>query len=625
MTFSGALTITDLDDFLTPSQACIIPVRNAKPVKAGNGDTDIHIDANNNYYEVSTYSLSDVKGVNGAESSKTALEKAEINLNDCLACSGCITSTESLLITMQSHKEVLEFIAQRCSSSSSHALETRTPVLSISPQTLASLSAAYGAKHNREPIPLLVLLRRIRTLLDLKKHGGWKVWDTTFARHVSLKESIQEFEERSENAKGKGVAKPSLPMLASACPGWVCYAEKAQGDMLPLLSATRSSQGVMGALVKQWWGQKMSLEPSQIYHVTAMPCYDKKLEASRSDFYSSVHNTRDVDCVLTTGELDLLLQELGFDPYEPVPNDHLPSSPLSTISTAQLPWPELLNHPGSSSDSYLSTIISHISNIHPNPTQLTVRKVRESDDNTEYFLEDTVTGDVIFKGARCYGFRNLQNLVRRVGKETGIGKAGGRAGKLSAAVAARRRKARIGTGEIGTPITPTTDGSDVENIFAALGRDSKKLDFVEVMACPGGCANGGGQMKAVIPSTEKDEEGYERPMEVDGVASKPPAEDEMRWRWSTKDWVAKVEAVYWNGLPTPPPSPQLRPQEGMIGQTGKQWEDERLKEADRLTASIAREMCGDERENRYQFLRTRFRKVEGDVLKGGVSHEAVRW
>ena len=41
--------------------------------------------------------------------------------------------------------------------------------------------------------------------------------------------------------------------------------------------------------------------PGDIYHVTVMPCYDKKLEASRSDFYSDIYRTRDVDCVLTSG------------------------------------------------------------------------------------------------------------------------------------------------------------------------------------------------------------------------------------------------------------------------------------------------------------------------------------
>jgi iron only hydrogenase large subunit-like protein len=49
-------------------------------------------------------------------------------------------------------------------------------------------------------------------------------------------------------------------VLASACPGWVCYAEKAQGDLLPLMSSVRSSQGIAGGLVKQYWGGKVDLK-----------------------------------------------------------------------------------------------------------------------------------------------------------------------------------------------------------------------------------------------------------------------------------------------------------------------------------------------------------------------------
>ena len=41
---------------------------------------------------------------------KIKLEKAQITLNDCLACSGCITSAESVLITQQSQEELLKIL-----------------------------------------------------------------------------------------------------------------------------------------------------------------------------------------------------------------------------------------------------------------------------------------------------------------------------------------------------------------------------------------------------------------------------------------------------------------------------------------------------------------------------------
>lgn len=544
-----------------------------------------------------------------------------------------------MLITLQSHNEVLAYIKAQTSSTPT---DSRTPVLSISPQTLASLSASISANSGQSPLPLLTLLRRIRSFLSRPENGGWRVWDTTFSRHLSLLETRIEYEQRS---KGKGKEKASLPILASACPGWVCYAEKAQGDLLPLLSNVRSSQGIMGALVKQWWAGKMGIQPDQVYHVTAMPCYDKKLEASRSDFYNSVHSTRDTDCVLTTGELDLLLQDLKFNPLIPcLLEKDSPHSTPAIDDRLSAPWPELLNHAGSSSGSYLSTIITHMSSAHHNPTRVITREIRGSADNVEYLLEDTVTGEVIFKGSKCYGFRNLQNLVRKVGKETGIGKGAKGAGKLSAAVAARRRKARTGTGtgEISTPATGTatpagTNGepnTDSLNLKLAMGRDEKKLDFVEVMACPSGCVNGGGQMKPVSASTKRkaevgveadvDEEGYVRPIADEGVDTGAEVQVEEEMRWSTKDWVAKVEEIYWSGLPTPPGSPTLG---SSPGSDGHAHGEQRLGWADKMAEEIVREACGDDDSKRWNFLRCGFAKVEGDVLggEGGVTHEAVVW
>jgi iron only hydrogenase large subunit-like protein len=69
------------------------------------------------------------------------------------------------------------------------------------------------------------------------------------------------------------------------CAGWVCYAEKTHGSyILPYIASSRSPQGIMGALVKQLLAPLKGWQPSRVYHVSVMPCYDKKLEASRDDF-----------------------------------------------------------------------------------------------------------------------------------------------------------------------------------------------------------------------------------------------------------------------------------------------------------------------------------------------------
>ena len=87
------------------------------------------------------------------------------------------------------------------------------------------------------------------------------------------------------------------------CIGWVCYAEKTHGSyILPYISTTRSPQQVMGALVKDYFASCIGRSSGHVYHVTVMPCFDKKLEASRADFYDDVQKTRDVDCVITSSE-----------------------------------------------------------------------------------------------------------------------------------------------------------------------------------------------------------------------------------------------------------------------------------------------------------------------------------
>lgn len=41
------------------------------------------------------------------------LQKVEITLADCLACSGCITSAESVLVTQQSREEILRVFQEK--------------------------------------------------------------------------------------------------------------------------------------------------------------------------------------------------------------------------------------------------------------------------------------------------------------------------------------------------------------------------------------------------------------------------------------------------------------------------------------------------------------------------------
>ncbi|KAJ7096306.1 iron hydrogenase [Mycena epipterygia] len=564
MAFSGALTLTDLNDFISPSQTCIKPVEqvNKEPQKQlGAASTEIHIDSTGSYYEVPTENNS-YSAPSGSGARK--LEQAQISLNDCLACSGCITSAESVLITLQSHAEVLNFLESNASTTPSSS--QKLPAISIAPQTLASLAASVSSRTAVPTTPRQIL-RRVRFFCE-SVLGFAYVFDTTFARHLALREHVKEFEERRSRAAAEPAT--SLPMLASACPGWICYAEKAHAEILPFIARTKSPQQVMGTLVKNWMGQTWGKLPDEIYHVSVMPCYDKKLEASRTDFYNSVYSTRDVDCVITTGELELILKEKGWDLSSPVTGelDELPlpdwSKRPASISASTLP--ELMSHPGTSSGSYLHSIISHITATSPTPLVLSVKAMRNSD-YEEYVLRRESDQAEVFKGAKCYGFRNLQNVVRKVGRERGVRVGSGAAGRLA------------GRGR------------------AKKAADERGYDYVEVMACPGGCVNGGGQLKPL--TTSLDSEGYARDWEETGVMQNA--------KWGDKEWTRRVEESYWSG-------------------------EQRRDDGDRLLAWVVDDLCptdeglGDvdvHAENEAcarRLFRTNYRAVESDIV--GL---AVKW
>ncbi|KZT71034.1 iron hydrogenase [Daedalea quercina L-15889] len=608
MAFSGALTLTDLNDFITPSQACIKPVEQTnRPEEKdpGAASTQIQVDSSGSYYEVAS---------DGAKQAGRKLETAQISLNDCLACSGCITSAESVLITLQSHTEVLNFLNSNPPRSfPAH----KVPVLSISPQSLASLAASVSSSSSH-PVDLSDILHRVRVFCK-EVLGFEHVFDTTFARHIALLEHAREFQERK---RGQG----KLPMLASACPGWICYAEKTHAEMLPFISQTKSPQQVMGTLVKQWMGGKWGKKPDQIYHVTVMPCYDKKLEASRQDFYNEQYATRDVDCVITTGELELLMCEKNWDlsmavggekrarGASPVPRRAPPAVPTPGPGDGddeiEIELPELIAHPGTSSGSYLQSVISMAGDA--SSCGLAVRTVRGAD-YEEHTVADRASGAVLLRGAKCYGFRNLQNVVRKVGRDAGVQVGRGAAGRI-AAVRARGRARKTGA-----------DG-------AALSAD-RGYDYVEVMACPGGCVNGGGQLRPPIQNT--DAEGYPRDWARNGVKLDEEGEASApgpKANWGSKEWTKKVEEAYWGGLPTPPPTPPNAEPGELNGRSLRPSEY-----ADRLATRILAELCSPApvmaptagwcstmddaaEERRRKFFRTQYRAVESEVV--GL---AVKW
>lgn len=79
--FSGTVRITNISDFIAPSANCIIPLqtRTGEPLVAVRK-----------------------KLAPSSNAKKDTIRTVKISLNDCLACSGCITSAETILVEEQS-------------------------------------------------------------------------------------------------------------------------------------------------------------------------------------------------------------------------------------------------------------------------------------------------------------------------------------------------------------------------------------------------------------------------------------------------------------------------------------------------------------------------------------------
>lgn len=399
---STILSADDLNDFIAPGVACIKPVE----IEKTRDTAEIAIGDDGQPQE-------------GGQN----LQPAQISLQDCLACSGCITSSEAMLVELQSPKELL-------SQLETHR-EEKVFIASICHQTRVSLAKALNLSIESVDAKL--------NYLFVEKLGFQCVLGTEIGRVLALEESWREITEQSADQR--------KPILSSICPGWTLYAEKTHPEVLPYLSTVKSPQQLTGRLAKFLISRDHQIPTNKIYHVSLMPCFDKKLESSRPDFEFG-DSGREVDLVITARELIDMLQNTLQLQFETLGN--LPSSQVAYPRN----WPhedQFKSNAGSSSGGYLDFALQKARQTAGDGAEI-VRNVGKNRDFVEFSVVQN--DQVVFKGAQVYGFRNIQNLVRKFKMNTKPGK-----------------------------VVRSKKGSEI-----------MELGYVELMACPGGCVNGGGQI-----------------------------------------------------------------------------------------------------------------------------------
>ncbi|TPX16740.1 uncharacterized protein E0L32_003681 [Thyridium curvatum] len=461
---SAILSADDLNDFISPGVACIKPIETlpTAPPQDASLEHEVILDG---------------------QQPSTNAPPAEISLTDCLACSGCVTSAEAVLVSLQSHSEVLNSLdsgpalrvlgpdAQGKFSVEGLEDESRNLyVASVSPQTRASLAAACGGGVTERQAGHMLerLLMGPEGLKAGGKFGNGFTWitDTNTARETCLVLGSDEVLNQTSSS-------PSKPILTSSCPGWVCYAEKTHPYVLPHLSKVKSPQALMGTLLKTTLSRTLGIPPDRIWHLAIMPCFDKKLEASREELTDAVwggdgkpaRGVRDVDCVITSKEIFMLTESRNIDFFslsKTSPLENTPVFPDPILQDFLFPKRRKGSQPqeAGSSGGNLYYILQDVLARNPGSHLQTTRG--RNVDVMEYII-NSASGEPIFKAARYYGFRNIQNLVRR----------------LKPAKASRMP----GGKPFGSARRPTGKAAGLEHAY------------VEVMACPGGCTNGGGQVK----------------------------------------------------------------------------------------------------------------------------------
>lgn len=188
-------------------------------------------------------------------------------------------------------------------------------VAQIAPAVRVAIGDKFGIPKGENTLGRLVAA--------LRRMGFDEVYDTNFGADLTVMEESAELLERLKSGE-------NLPLFTSCCPGWVRFVETKHRDMLPYVSTCKSPMEMFGAVIKEYYKPADKEAGLETVSVAVMPCVAKKYEAARDEFKRS--DVPDVDYVITTKELILMIKELGiqFDEIEP----SAPDMPFSIYSGA---------------------------------------------------------------------------------------------------------------------------------------------------------------------------------------------------------------------------------------------------------------------------------------------------
>ncbi len=256
-------------------------------------------------------------------------------------------------------------------------------------------------------------------------------FDYVFDTSYSADLTIMEESAEFLDRLGKGELE-QYPMFTSCCPGWVRFVKSQFPQLVGQLSTAKSPQQMFGAVVKNWFARRIGVAPEKICCVSVMPCVAKKAECDLPTMRNA-EGVPDVDYVLTTREVVRLLRS------EHVPVASVLEAPFDRLLGDYTGAGVIFGATGGVMEAALRTAYYRVTGTNPRPDAFrSVREARRGDARAWREAEFDIAGSTV-----------------RVAVASGLGNA--------------------------------------RALCEAIVKGEVQVQFVEIMACPGGCAGGGGQ------------------------------------------------------------------------------------------------------------------------------------
>ena len=234
------------------------------------------------------------------------------------------------------------------------------------------------------------------------------------------------------------------PMFTSCCPGWVRFIKSQFPHLVKYLSSAKSPQQMFGAVMKTYFAEKLGVSPEKIYTVSVMPCVAKKSEREM-DLYYEEYAGHDIDAVITTRELIRMIRSAHISPQTLA--DVESDRPMHEGTGAGV----IFGATGGVMEAALRSAYYIIKGENPPAEAFTAVRSQGFNENDGVQEANFQINDITVRTAVVSGLGNTRELIRKI--ESGV----------------------------------------------------VHYDFVEVMACPGGCVGGGGQ-----PIHDGEERAFER-------------------------------------------------------------------------------------------------------------------